>query len=206
MVKKIFALVDSRTFHTWNMEIYPGCQPEGPYKTRNTASGIVKRLTTKLHNTGRNVTVDNWYTSYSLAEDLLKKNIILVGTMRKNKRDFPVQFVTGKQRVIHSLFGFQKDKALVSYVPKKNKCVNLSTMHNDDTIDTSSGEAKNPEIVTFYNITKGAVDVVDELSSAYLTARISKRWPMVVFFVVDEYCSHECTCVASVDKKPTNGL
>lgn len=42
--------------------------------------------------------------------------------------------------------------------------------------------AQKPEIITFYNLTKGAVDVVDEMSAAYSTARISNRWPMIIFF------------------------
>ncbi|XP_054709139.1 piggyBac transposable element-derived protein 4-like [Uloborus diversus] len=183
---KVFALVDSRTFYTWNLEIYAGKQPDGPYKTNNSGDEIVKRLTEKLANSGRNLTVDNWYTSYNLAKDLLKKKITLVGTIRKNKRELPKEFITGKNREVHSsLFGFQKHMTLVSYVPKKNKCVNvISTMHYDDSIDPSTGDAKKPEIITFYNLTKGAVDVVDEMSANFSTARISKRWPMVVFFSV----------------------
>lgn len=56
-------------------------------------------------------------------------------------------------------------------------------MHHDDAIDSQTGEYKKPEIVTFYNLTKGAVDVVDEMSAAYSTARVSKRWPMVIFLL-----------------------
>ncbi|KAG8183392.1 hypothetical protein JTE90_008294 [Oedothorax gibbosus] len=52
----------------------------------------------------------------------------------------------------------------------------------DEAIDESSGETSKPEIITFNNMTKGAVDVVDEMASAYSTARISKRWRVVVFF------------------------
>ncbi|XP_055943512.1 uncharacterized protein LOC129974128 [Argiope bruennichi] len=55
-------------------------------------------------------------------------------------------------------------------------------MHNGGAIDASTGEAKKPEIITFYNLTKGTVDVVDEMSAIYSTARISERWPMVIFF------------------------
>lgn len=106
--------------------------------------------------------------------------------MRKNKKEIPPEFVTVKKRAVYSsLFGFQKDTTIVSYVPKKSKnVILLSTMHNDDEIDESTGEARKPEIITFYNTTKGAVDVVDEMGAAYSTARISKRWPMVIFFTM----------------------
>ena len=57
-------------------------------------------------------------------------------------------------------------------------------MHNDDAIDHSTGETKKPEIISFYNLTEGAVDVVDEMGAAYSTARIAHRWPMAVFFSV----------------------
>ncbi|XP_055936617.1 piggyBac transposable element-derived protein 4-like [Argiope bruennichi] len=181
---KIFALVDARTFYTWNLEIYAGIQPAGPYNVENGPDKIVKRLLEPIFNSGRNLTVDNWYTSYDLAKDLLKKKITLVGTVRKNKRELPKEFISGRKREQYStLFGFQKNLTKVSYVPKKNKCVVLlSSMHNGGTIDASTGEAKKPEIITFYNLTKGAVDVVDEMSATYSTARISKRWPMVIFF------------------------
>ncbi|KAG8176722.1 hypothetical protein JTE90_003353 [Oedothorax gibbosus] len=76
-------------------------------------------------------------------------------------------------------------------------------MLNDDTIDTSSGEAKKPEIITFYNITKGAVDVVDEMSAGYSTARISKRWRMVVFFSLMNIAAiNACELLLSTKKPP----
>lgn len=59
-------------------------------------------------------------------------------------------------------------------------------MYNDDAIDQESGEAKNAEIISFYNVTKGEVDVVDEMSGTYSTAKISKTWPIV--FLNSQYC------------------
>ncbi|GBM09645.1 hypothetical protein AVEN_43627-1, partial [Araneus ventricosus] len=57
-------------------------------------------------------------------------------------------------------------------------------MHNDNAIDLSTGEAKKPEIITFYNMTKGAVDVVDEMAATYSTAKKTNRWPMAVFYAM----------------------
>ncbi|CAH1988289.1 unnamed protein product [Acanthoscelides obtectus] len=55
-------------------------------------------------------------------------------------------------------------------------------MHHGKTIDPDSGAARKPEIVTFYNCTKGGVDVVDEMCVTYSTARKTNRWPLSAFF------------------------
>ena len=69
------------------------------------------------------------------------------------------------------MFGFTKNATLVSYVPKKGKVVTLlSSMHvgkNADRIDESTKDKRKPNIITFYNKTKGGVDKVDELKSTY---------------------------------------
>lgn len=66
---------------------------------------------------------------------------------------------------------------------KKNKNVILfSTLHHDDAIVEASGEKCLPEIIDFYNSTKGGVDTLDELSSNYTVSRNSRRWPLTLFF------------------------
>ena len=55
-------------------------------------------------------------------------------------------------------------------------------MHLDDKIDPSSGDDKKPDIITFYNATKGGVDMVDQMAGEYDTSRNSRRWPMTVFY------------------------
>lgn len=108
----------------------------------------------------------------------------MVGTVRKNKRELPPEFVNTKQRPIKSsLFGFQDDVKLLSYIPKRNKNVILaSSMHFDDAIDETTGDATKPEIITFYNSTKGGVDTLDQLCATYDVARNTRRWPMVIFY------------------------
>lgn len=57
-------------------------------------------------------------------------------------------------------------------------------MHNSKTIDESTGLAKKPEIITFYNATKGAVDNMDRMTENYTVARRSNRWPLTVFYSI----------------------
>ncbi|KAL4088632.1 hypothetical protein QTP88_023721 [Uroleucon formosanum] len=181
---KIQALVDSRTFYTANMEVYVGTQPDGPYKCDNSPMSIVKRMVAPISKTGRNVIMDNWYSSIPLSLDLLKNhNLTMVGTIRKNKREIPPCFLDTKKRTLNSsVFGYGEDILLTSYVPKKNKNVLLiSTMHEQGDIDPESVEKK-PEVIMFYNQTKGGVDVVDELKGEYSVSRISCRWSLTIFF------------------------
>lgn len=185
---KIFAVCDAINFYTSNLEIYAGVQPDGPFKLDNSASSVVKRLVQPIRNTGRNITTDNWFTSVPLAIDLFNNyKLTLVGTIRKNKRQLPIEFTSTKSRPIYtSYFGFSEDKVtIVSYTPKKNKIVLLlSTMHHSSTIDESTKEMKKPEIITFYNCTKGAVDTMDKKTENYTVARKSCRWPLTVFYSI----------------------
>lgn len=182
---KIIALVDARNFYIKNLEIYPGKQPEGPFSASNKPFDVVDRIVQPITRTNRNVTFDNWFTSYELVHHLLKvHNLTSVGTLRKNKRQVPVEFTkTRGVEVFSSRFGFQKDVTLVTHVPKKNKIVLLmSSLHHDDKIDETTGEQRKPEINTYYNTTKCGVDVADELCATYDVSRNSKRWPLTIFY------------------------
>ncbi|XP_066970873.1 piggyBac transposable element-derived protein 4-like isoform X3 [Macrobrachium rosenbergii] len=184
---KIFILADAKTFYVSRMEVYLGKQPEGPFVIDNSGAAVVKRLVSHINGSGRNIMMDNWFTSYGLAVDLVKNyRLTLVGTLRKNKAELPPQFIATRGRTEYtSLFGFQKDVTLTSYVPKKGKnVVLLSTMHHDAAIDESTKEKRKPEIITFYNSTKGGVDTVDQLCSIYNVSRNTRRWPVTVFYTI----------------------
>lgn len=106
--------------------------------------------------TNRNITADNWFSSLSLVNNLLKKNLTYLGTVRKSRREIPQEFLRKKNREEKSsLFGFQANCTLVSYCPKKNRSVVLmSSMHHDDAIDEETRDDKKPVMVTDYNHTK----------------------------------------------------
>ena len=42
-------------------------------------------LVENYHNTNRNITMDNFFTSAKLADNLYEKNLTLTGTIRSNK-------------------------------------------------------------------------------------------------------------------------
>ncbi|KAF4530225.1 hypothetical protein B566_EDAN018301 [Ephemera danica] len=199
---KIHALCDAVLPYTIKMEIYAGTQPDGPYKISNSPLDVVPRLIQPISGTGRNLTVDNWYTSYTLLQNLLAQHkLTLVGTVRKNKREIPPELVNAKGRQEKSsFFGYQKDVVLVSYVPKKNKCVLLiSSMHNEGKISAASGASRKPEIIMLYNETKGGVDLIDKMNGTYSVARGTRRWTLTIIYhiinvaALNAYVMYSCT-------------
>ena len=56
----------------------------------------------------------------------------------------------------------------------------MSTMHR--TADIEELQNMKPEIVVYYNKTKGGVDTLDQMAHAFSTKRKTKRWPLVIFF------------------------
>ena len=134
----------------------------------------------------RTLTADNFFSSFDLVSKLYQVNFRYVGTLRKNKAQIPICFQPSKDRpVFSSIFGFNAEKTLVSYVPKPKKAVILiSSEHHSS--EVSANESKKPEIILFYNKTKGSVDAFDQMTEKYTCRRKSNRWPFTVFmFMLD---------------------
>jgi len=159
------------------------------YHRNNTNVGekVCLSLTSLYHgDKQRTLTADNFFSSFDLVTKLHQVNFRLVGTLRKNKTQIPVCFQPNKQKaVFSSIFGFSAEKTLVSYVPKKNKAVILiSSEHH--LAEVRDDETKKPEVILFYNKTKGSVDAFDQKIEKYTCRRKSNRWPFTVFmFMLD---------------------
>ena len=179
---KLWVCADAETYYVFNMKPYLGREESVTRdKTVSLGSDVVLKLTEPLERSGRNITCDNFFTNVQLADVLLRKNLTLLGTVRRSNRDIPSEFQANRSRTVgSSLFGFSGDKTLVSFVPKRNRSVMLlSTLHNDDKLDETS---KKPEIIIDYNRTKGGVDTVDQLCHTYSVKRSTRRWPLCLFY------------------------
>ena len=176
---KIFWVCDAKTFYPLKAKPYLGKQGNAP--KRGLAQNVVLELSAPFNNTGRNITMDNYFTDMALGINLLQNGLTLFGTVRKNKTFLPPSFLPSRRREVHSSnFGFMRNMTLMSYVPKINKAVLiLSTMHDDAQV--TDDDIKKPEINLFYNETKGGVDSLDQLVHSYMTKRKSRRWPLRFF-------------------------
>lgn len=79
----------------------------------------VKNLTKSIHGSNRHVTMDNWFTSVGVADELLEApyKLTLVGTLRKNKAEIPPEMLEVRNRKPGtSMFCFDTNRTLVSYM------------------------------------------------------------------------------------------
>ncbi|XP_060780363.1 piggyBac transposable element-derived protein 4-like [Neoarius graeffei] len=176
---KIWAACDSASSYAWNLQVYTGkCRGGAPEK--NQGMRVVLDMAQGL--SGHNITCDNFFTSHKLGQELLKRKVTMLGTVRKNKLELPPHLLKLNNRPVYSSkFAYTPDTTLVSYVPKKGKNVVLmSTLHRSGRI--CGQDHLKPEMVMDYNATKGGVDNLDKLVTTYSCKRRTLRWPLVLFF------------------------
>lgn len=177
---KIVMMNDART--TYMINAIPYC---GKVRTGNepVPTYYVRKLSEPIHGTGRNITVDNWFSSVPLFQTMLTAyNLTMVGTLRSNKPEIPPSFLHAKEPGT-SLFAFDENKMLVSYAKKsqtsKKNVLILSSMHYSASIDEDSGK---PDVIVFYNSTKGGTDTFDKLCHTYTVCRVCNRWPLRIWY------------------------
>ncbi|XP_012935756.1 host cell factor 1 isoform X3 [Aplysia californica] len=176
---KIFWICDAENGFPLHGEPYLG--RKGTKRQQNLERDTVIALTQPYFGSGRNLTVNNFFTDLTLSTYLLSNNITLVGTVKKTRRFLPPEFKSGKGLGKgDAIFAFQKKATILAFKSnKKEHVVLLSTMHCADKFDE---EVNKPEIVTSYNSTKGGVGTMDQMCHALTTKRKTNRWPMLLFY------------------------
>jgi len=179
---KIIMMCDNSTKYMISAIPYCG---KGTVPSNVSASNyFVEQFVSSVKGSNRNITTDNWFTNIPLTQKLLKDyKLTVIGTIKKNKREFPVEFTDLKysnRAVNTSLFLFSNNLTAVSYKTKPTKLVTLvSSLHSDDSINETT---KKPTIVMHYNETKGGVDSFDQMCHNMNAGRKTKRWPLCIFY------------------------
>ena len=198
---KYWALVDVQSSYVLNTKLYLGKINKNDKQATNVGENIVVNLAqTYFNKQTRTLTADNFFSSIKLAQLLYSKNILFIGTLRKNKPEIPVEFYANRNKQINSfMFGFNNELSIVSYVPKKNKAVLLlSTLHNNKEIEEDS---QKPISILFYNQTKGGVDTVDHLIENFTCRRKTNRWTFNVLMYLLDLAAHNSFCLFKLKNK-----
>ena len=181
---KIYWISSSGGEYVFNGLVYIGAGSINDSFVRDSAGhgeAVVKQLIDPFLDNGRNVTLDNFFTSVHLADDLRARNTTLVGTVRRNNRSVPsvANDVTGRTKG-DSRYYFSDSKMLCSFWDKGNKPVLLLDTFKPTVSSAEEQNAAKPSTVQFYNATKSGVDIIDKKVRAFSCKRKCRRWPFAV--------------------------
>ena len=198
---KVFSVCDAETGMLCNFDLYTG-QTDDANEGEGLTHGVVLRVTEHLANAGRVLYTDNFYTSPALAQSLLERGFHLVGTIRTNRRGFPVQLKAdtkdfekhaprGAMRYVRDgnmLFQQWKDRRVVSMlstVHKGNSHVYV-TRHSKVMGHHVEQNIRQPESIRDYNAHMGGVDRFDQRAAAYrVLRRTRKYWKSIFLDMLD---------------------
>ena len=136
----------------------------------------------------RNISLDHFFTSISIADWCLEKKITITATMRK-ERGIPHEIKLEAEREANStIWTYNGKKMLISYADKKKSKTKivlvLTTMY--DKMRLSSDQRTKPQPIAYYDHIKVGVDIIDLLSCMVSTRSKNQRWPAnAIFFVLD---------------------
>ncbi|XP_034015393.1 uncharacterized protein LOC117500737 isoform X2 [Thalassophryne amazonica] len=178
---KFWVACDLKSKYVCNIIPYLGKDPSCPTGER-LSENVVMKLLEPFMDKGRTVTTNNFFTSLSLAQQLLSRKTTLLGTVNKIRRELPDSAKKTLNRKEFSTQVFSTSGAtLTVYAPKQRKtvCI-LSSMHS--VVETGDTRKKKPNTLTDYNSMKCGVDVMEQMVRKYTVRSGTRRWPVAVFY------------------------
>lgn len=104
---KFWNLVCNAHLYVLDTDIYIGKARADSPTSSNVGETVVTNLVKRYFKSWRTVTADNFFTSVSLAKSFWKHGMKLIGTLRKNKAEIPIEFKPNtRKEILSSLFGF----------------------------------------------------------------------------------------------------
>ncbi|XP_023238134.1 piggyBac transposable element-derived protein 4-like [Centruroides sculpturatus] len=171
---KIFKLCSSDGY-TYNMLLYDN-KLKNNLKRNN--EHIVLKLCDNYLQEERVLFANSFFTSVTLAHDLLKRKTHLLGTLQSSNKDLP-------QKVIHSqltqgqIVGMiDNEGVLIAKWKNKKEAVFLSTYHNLDFIKTErkNKEIKKPKLTVDYKAGRAGINKMDQMSHYSSPMRKTLCW------------------------------
>ena len=143
---------------------------------------------------GRNITMDNLYSSYKLAKQMLQDfGATMTGTMRMNRKGLSkeITLLAGREDLSTEVYWEKSTQkySLTSYVVKtkskgKKNIIILSSFPSVQGV--TKDEKKKPQIFKFYDFSKGGTDLIDQRTGKYTTSIKSNKWTKkAICFMLD---------------------
>lgn len=142
------------------------------------ATKVTMALMNDLLDKGRTLCTDNWYTSVALAQKLLERNTHLIGTLKKNRKNNPVDVVQ-KRLIRGETVAAERNRGIVVLKWRDRRDVlMLTTKHKNDMVDLQrrSGPIQKPTCIIDYNKGKAFIDTSDQIKSYSNALRKGVKW------------------------------
>ena len=135
----------------------------------------------------------------------MEEKITLIGTVNNNRNFLPESFLKSKNReVLSTRFLFQDFRTICSYVPRKNKSVNLNSTHHHSPEIEYDMVSNKPTIINHYNQNKAGVDTLDQIMETNSVRRKTHRWTLNMFFFILDSASQNAASLTLVQKSKEN--
>ena len=171
---KLYKLCTSGGY-LYNLDIYCG---NDCGKLGNASANVVMNLMKDLLDAGRTLYTDNYYTSVSLAAQLLERKTHLVGTIRTNRK-LNARDVVEKKLKRYEVFGQESNTGILLLKWRDTRDVLLLTTRHKNEVVTVRQRGKNiqkPKAIVDYNKSKAYIDISDQMKSYAHCLRRGRKW------------------------------
>lgn len=192
---KSFDVCESETGYLYGSILYTGKTPElaGVHEDYGLSGKVVVELLGDLVGQGRNLFVDNWYSSPSLFLAVHAKETNICGTVNMKRKGMPKKI--NEKRVKRGDIVVRHNKTMAFCGWRDKRFVKtLTTFHTPALVDTNKLDRitktpiRKPNVVVDYNDHMGGVDLVDQVTSAYPSMRKSLKWYKKYFLHIMDIC------------------
>jgi len=192
---KVWCLADSTTGYVSSFEIYKGKTSEKVADNHTLGERVVLNMCNQAKLVSWTVVAfDNFFTSMRLAEELYKRELYCVGTVRVHRKGLP-EILKKKSKLNRGEFVFATKGVVCAIKWMDNKEVTLlSTSYSPKDVSEVNRRAKDgsqnavscPLAIAEYNRIMGGVDRFDQLRERYAVGRRSiKWWHRILYWLID---------------------
>jgi hypothetical protein len=188
---KVWMLVDVQTNYVYAFDVYTGAK--GVVREAGAAKRVVLDLAARLTQKHHVITLDGFFTSVLLLEELLTRDTYAVGTTRHNRKHFPTVLLEEVKGCARGEWAWRQDGRIVVVCWMDKKPVNLISSCCDpekkEEINRRRGrevfQVSCPEVVNRYTKNMRGVDIFAQRQSYNKIGRKSRKWfySLAWFFV-----------------------
>lgn len=185
--------------HRYGVKLYSLCEPDGlvlaftiysgkggPLSGKGHAEKVVKLLMRGKLDVGHSLYMDNFYNSFPLASELLKRDTYCTGTIRIDRKHLPVDVKNAKLKKGETI-GRYAEGVLVAKWRDKRQVSYISTEFENDmgqSLNRRNVLRDKPLPIIHYNSKMKGVDRSDQMLSYYPCEHKSLRWYKKIFIHV----------------------